>query len=121
MAIKKYTVYWTALNRKETIQTDVENMDRLTSPRPRPTHMYPCVVVSPDELNLHLQTVMVAPLTTSSGNYPWRPVCTIQGKKHQIALDQIRTVTKENLHTVYGRMNKTDIVRMQKSLNEMFR
>lgn len=120
MAIRKYTVYWTALNYEEDNGSTTGTINNRSTTRPRPTQMFPYVVVSPDELNLHLQTVMVAPLTSSPNNYPWRPACTIKGKKHQIALDQIRTVAKENLHTSYGRLNKVEIVRMQKKLNEMF-
>lgn len=120
MAIRKYTIYWTALNQGECQEYNPEPLNSLASARPRPAHMYPCVVVSPDELNLHLQTVMVAPLTSSPNSYPWRPSCVVKGKKHQIALDQIRTVAKENLHTAYGRLNKTEIGCMQKKLNEMF-
>ena len=51
----------------------------------------PCVVVSPDELNTHLRTVIVAPLTTG-GSYPFRVPCTFQGKSGHVVLDQIRTV-----------------------------
>ena len=57
----------------------------------------PCVVVSPDELNRHLRTVIVAPMTTQRHAYPSRVNCTFQGKPGQVALDQIRTVDKSRL------------------------
>ena len=52
----------------------------------------PCVVVSPDELNGHLRTVIVAPMTTGGRAYPWRPRCRFQGRAEFVALDQVRTV-----------------------------
>ncbi len=57
----------------------------------------PCVVVSPDEINRHLQTVIVAPMTTKGRSYPTRVPCTFQGTEGQVALDQIRTVDKVRL------------------------
>ena len=52
----------------------------------------PCVVISPDEMNDHLHTVQVAPLTTNTRAYPWRVPVTFQRKKGMVALDQIRTI-----------------------------
>ena len=49
----------------------------------------PCLVLSPDELNEHLRTVVVAPLTTSGHVYPWRPRCRFQGRTDFVALDQL--------------------------------
>lgn len=57
----------------------------------------PCVIVSPDELNRNLRTVIVAPMTTQRHAYPSRVSCTFQGKSGQVALDQIRTVDKSRL------------------------
>jgi mRNA interferase MazF len=57
----------------------------------------PCVVVSPDELNEHLRTVIVAPMTTGGRAYPWRPRCRFQGRVGFVALDQLRTVDVERL------------------------
>lgn len=57
----------------------------------------PCVVISPDELNFRLKTVLVAPLTTSGRAYDWRIPCRVGGKSSRIALDQIRTVDKARL------------------------
>ena len=56
----------------------------------------PCVVLSPDEMN-HLQTVLVAPMTTKSRSYPSRVQVTFQRRKGQIALDQIRAVDRSRL------------------------
>lgn len=57
----------------------------------------PCVVVSPDELNTHLRTFIVAPLTTGGHSYPFRVPCTFQGQSGHVVLDQIRTVDQERL------------------------
>jgi mRNA interferase MazF len=57
----------------------------------------PCVVVSPDELNEHLRTVIVAPMTTGGRAYPWRPRCRFQGRAGFVALDQLRTVDVERM------------------------
>ena len=57
----------------------------------------PCLVISPDEMNRHIATVIVAPMTTQGQDYPTRVRCTFQGKEGQIVLDQIRTVDKVRL------------------------
>ena len=57
----------------------------------------PCVVVSPDELNHHLRTVIVAPMTTSARAYPWLVPCRFRGRKGVVALDQIRAIDAERL------------------------
>jgi len=57
----------------------------------------PCLVVSPDEMNEPLQTVLVAPMTTTLRNYPTRVTLKFQGKTGQIALDQIRAIDRERL------------------------
>lgn len=57
----------------------------------------PCLVVSPDEMNCRIRTVIVAPMTTRGRPYPSRVPCSFQGKQGQVVLDQIRTVDKERL------------------------
>jgi mRNA interferase MazF len=57
----------------------------------------PCVIVSPDELNQHLRTVLIAPLTTGGRPYPWRVECRVQDQQGRVALDQLRTVDRERL------------------------
>ena len=57
----------------------------------------PCVIVSPDELNVHLRTVIVAPLTTGSHSYPYRIACRFSGKSGHVVADQVRTVHRERL------------------------
>lgn len=62
----------------------------------------PCVVISPDEMNRHLGTVIVAPLTTQGKDYPSRVAVTFQGKPGKVVLDQIRTVDKARLTKKLG-------------------
>ena len=62
----------------------------------------PCLIISPDEMNRHINTVMVAPMTTKGRPYPSRVVCTFKGKEGQIILDQIRTVDKTRLIKCLG-------------------
>jgi mRNA interferase MazF len=57
----------------------------------------PCVVVSPDEMNIHLRTVIVAPMTTSQRPYPTRVSVRFQAKRGQVALDQVRAVDRARL------------------------
>jgi mRNA interferase MazF len=68
----------------------------------------PCLVVSPDEMNHNISTVIVAPMTTKKHPYPTRVPCRFKGKTGQIVLDQIRTVDSERLMRKLGRIsNKT--------------
>jgi mRNA interferase MazF len=64
----------------------------------------PCLIISPDEMNRHINTVIVAPMTTRGRDYPTRMPCTCQGKRGQIVLDQIRTVDKARLMRKLGRI-----------------
>ncbi len=65
----------------------------------------PCLVISPDELNEHLLTVIVAPMTTGGRAYPWRPRCKFQGRAGFVALDQLRTVDTERLLKMLGELD----------------
>ncbi len=80
----------------------------------------PCVVVSPDELNAHLQTFIVAPMTSGGHPYPFRLACRFQGRTGHIVLDQIRTVDRERLLQQLGRLSPTTITRAMTILQEMF-
>ena|SRR5208282_1957254 len=80
----------------------------------------PCSIVSPDEINHHLRTVIVAPLTTRGQNYPTRVACRFQGKNGQVVLDQIRTVDRTRLVRKLGRLDGKTSVRVLEILQEMF-
>ena len=64
----------------------------------------PCLIIAPDEMNRHINTVIIAPMTTRGRDYPTRLSCTFQGRQGQIVLDQIRTVDKTRLMRKLGRI-----------------
>ncbi len=80
----------------------------------------PCLVVSPDEMNLHIKTVIVAPMTTKGRDYPTRVACTFQGKRGQVVLDQIRTVDKSRLLRRLGTIPTLVQHKVLETLQEMF-
>lgn len=80
----------------------------------------PCVVVSPDELNAHLRTFIVAPFTTGSHPYPFRIPCRFQGRQGRIVLDQLRTVDQERLVRRLGQITPTALEHVLTVLQEMF-
>ena len=80
----------------------------------------PCLVVSPDELNQYLRTVIVAPMTTGGEKYPWRVPCRFQRRSGFVALDQIRTVDAERLLRRLGRLTPETTTAVLQRLQEMF-
>ena len=80
----------------------------------------PCVVVSPDELNAHLRTVIVAPMTTGGHAYPFRVGCRFQQKAGHVVLDQLRTVDTERLVRRLGALTPTTVDQILARLQEMF-
>ncbi len=80
----------------------------------------PCVVVSPDELNDHLRTFIVAPMTTGGHAYPFRVKCRFRRRDGFVVLDQIRTVDQDRLVRRLGRLSTTTIERALNILGEMF-
>ena len=80
----------------------------------------PCVVVSPDELNHHLRTAIVAPLTTGGFPYPFRVACEFGGKTGHVVLDQLRTVDRERLRKRLGALAPATLATVLAVLGEMF-
>jgi len=80
----------------------------------------PCVVISPDEMNQHISTVIVAPMTSKGRNYPTRVKYTFQGIQGQVVLDQIRTVDKIRFVKKLGKLSKQTQNVILESLAEMF-
>jgi len=80
----------------------------------------PCLVISPDEMNRWIRTVIVAPMTTKGREYPTRVVCQFQGKDGQIVLDQVRTVDKARLIRKLGELDKVEQRNVLVTLTEMF-
>ena len=80
----------------------------------------PCLVVSPDEMNRHLQTVIVVPMTTTMRPYPTRVSVRFQGKSGQVALDQLRAVDRERLVRKLGTISPSVAQQASAVLLEMF-
>ena len=80
----------------------------------------PCLIVSPDELNQHLRTVIVAPMTTGGQAYPWRVACRFQHRSGFVALDQLRTVDSVRLVKRLGRLSAATTTEVLDTLQEMF-
>jgi mRNA interferase MazF len=80
----------------------------------------PCVIISPDEMNRYIQTVVIAPMTSSGSDYPSRIPVTFQGKKGRIVLDQIRTVDKARLVKKLGSITEATAKTVSRRLMEMF-
>jgi len=80
----------------------------------------PYVVVSPDEMNKYLNTVVLTPMTTILNRYPTRAVVEFDGKKGMIVIDQIRTVDKVRILKVLGKLTKTEIKACKEVIRETF-
>ena len=80
----------------------------------------PCVIISPDEMNHNIATIIVAPLTSKLRNYPTRVPCKVEGKQGQIVLDQIRTIDKTRLIKKIDTLTKITQVKVLNILKEMF-
>ena len=105
MVIKRFDVYLVILD--PTIGSEIKKTR-------------PCVIVSPDEMNRHVASMIVAPMTTKGRSYPTRVACTFQGKDGQVVLDQIRTVDKLRLARKLGRLKKETQGEVMSVLTEMF-
>jgi mRNA interferase MazF len=80
----------------------------------------PCLVISPDEMNTHIRTVIVAPMTTAGKDYPTRVSCTFKKKKGQIVLDQIRTIDKIRLVKKLGTIDPGTQLKVITTLQRLF-
>lgn len=80
----------------------------------------PCLVVSPDEINRNLRTVIIAPMTRKGKSYPTRVTCTFQGTTARVLLDQLRTVDKKRLVRKLGRIDGPVSTLVLDTLAELF-
>jgi mRNA interferase MazF len=80
----------------------------------------PCIVISPDEANVYLRTVIIAPLTSTLRAYPTRVPVTFKGKSGEVALDQIRSVDRSRLVSRLGALERETGLRIARGLVEMF-
>ncbi len=105
MVVKRFDVYLVSLD--PTVGSEIQKTG-------------PCLVISPDEMNRYIATVIVAPMTTQGREYPTRVACEFQGRDGQIVLDQIRTVDKVRLVRRLGRIDTATQKDILASLAEMF-
>ncbi|MDY7079773.1 MAG: type II toxin-antitoxin system PemK/MazF family toxin [Chloroflexota bacterium] len=105
MVVERFDVY--LVNLDSTIGSEI-------------TKTRPCLIISPDEMNRWIATVIVAPMTTKGRPYPTRVACKFQGKEGQVVLDQIRTVDKSRLVRRLGRINKPAQMDVLQRLAEVF-
>ncbi|HEX9079460.1 MAG TPA: type II toxin-antitoxin system PemK/MazF family toxin [Desulfuromonadaceae bacterium] len=80
----------------------------------------PCLIISPEEMNRHIATVIVAPMTTKGRDYPTRVSCSFKRKAGQVVLDQIRTIDKARLIQRLGKIDKKTHEEVLSVLAEMF-
>jgi mRNA interferase MazF len=93
-------------------------LDPTAGPEIRKTR--PCVVISPDEMNRHFRTVIVAPMTTKGRAYPTRITCRFRGKPGQVLLDQLRTRDTTRFVPRLGLLDKSAQTTLLQTLAEMF-
>lgn len=105
MVVKRFDVY--LINLDPTIGSEIQKTR-------------PCLVISPDEMNRFIRTVIVAPMTTKGTPYPTRVPCKFQGKRGQVVLDQIRTVDKTRLVRRLGKVNQQTQTGVLSVIREMF-
>ncbi len=105
MGVKRFDVY--LVNLDPTIGSEIKKTR-------------PCVIVSPNEMNRYIATVIVAPMTTKGKVYPTRVECQFEGKKGKVVLDQLRTVDKRRLVKQLGRLKQKTQQEILAKLTEMF-
>jgi len=80
----------------------------------------PCVIVSPDEINENLKTIVIAPITSTNRNYPTRVKASINNKDSRIAIDQIRTIDKKRIIDVIGELKAKEIREVKSIIKRTF-
>ena len=105
MEIRQFDIFW--VNLDPTIGSEIRKVR-------------PCVIISPDEMNAHIKTIIVAPLTTASKNYPTRIPVTIGGRKGWIVIEQIRTIDKIRLQKKIGEIATQTAAKIKQVMKETF-
>ena len=103
--VRQFDVYWVDLN--PTIGAEMQKIR-------------PCVIVSPNELNDHLGTVIIVPVTSAIHAYPYRVRCLIMGRDGEMATDQIRTIDKRRLKSRIDILSDDEIAQLRDVLRQMF-
>lgn len=104
MEIKQYDIY--LVNLDPTIGSEIQKTR-------------PCLIISPDEMNRNIQTIIIAPMTTKSHNYPTRVKVTFEKKTGWIVLDQIRALDMRRLVKNLGRVSDDTIIKIKAVIKEM--
>ena len=104
MVITQYAVHW--INLEPTTGSEVSKTR-------------PCVIISPDEMNKYLRTVIIAPLTHTLKSYPTRVLCKIDGDDGNVMLDQLRTVDKARIGNLIAYLNTNEIAEIKAIINQM--
>lgn len=102
--VLQYEVYWISL--------DPTQGSEIAKTRP-------AVVISPDEMNQFLRTVIIVPITSTVKNYPWRVDCVIAERNGSIATDQVRVVDKVRMGSRIGKLSKAEILQLKETLKQM--
>jgi mRNA interferase MazF len=102
--IKQYSVYW--------VELDPTKGSEINKTRP-------CVIISPDEMNRFIKTVIIAPLTHTLKAYPTRVMCEVKGEKCAIMLDQIRTIDKSRIGAVIAKLDVKESTQIKFVINQM--
>jgi len=105
MVVKRFDVY--LINLDPTVGSEIQKIR-------------PCLIISPDEMNRHIRTVIVAPMTSAEKDYPTRVFCTFRKKQAQIVLDQIRTLDKSRLIKRLGTIDSRAQLEVISTLQRMF-
>ncbi len=102
--VHQYEVYWIAL--------DPTQGSEMAKTRP-------CVVVSPDEMNEFLKTLIIIPITSTIKTYPWRISCIISNKQGSIATDQIKVIDRARIGSKIGKLSKSEVGLLKDALHKM--
>lgn len=102
--IHQYEVYWISL--------DPTQGSEMAKTRP-------CVVISPDEMNEFLKTLIIIPITSTIKTYPWRISCIIDNKQGSMATDQIKVIDKARIGSKIGKLSKSEITFLKDALQKM--
>ena len=104
MAVKQYEIYWVKLD--PTVGSEIQKKR-------------PCLVISPNEMNNSIDTIIIAPLTTKSHSFPTRLKTNVDGKECWAVIDQLRALDKSRLCGKIGELDKKDIIALKKIISEM--
>lgn len=104
MELNQYKVYW--INLDPTVGSEIKKTR-------------PCVIISPNEINNYLKTIIVAPITSTVNNIPFRVKIILNGKTNMIALDQIRAIDRVRISSYITKLSETSIKTLKRIINEM--